>query len=245
MMNRSHFVVIFTVLFSSVIIAGSIIFVGYKAVDYDQVKVAVIDGLDEFVNGTDEKAPDEIDMSEAEGDDAVVGDEDAKVTIVEFSDFQCPYCASFINDAYKSIKENYINTGKVKLVFRDFPLDFHAGAYPAALAAECVRDQEGDEAYFEMHDLLFGDQSILSANTIEEINKGLEGYAAKIDGVDMDEFKECVANDTFKDEINADISDGRSYGISGTPSFVIGGKVLVGAQPFSEFEKVIEAELAK
>lgn len=164
--------------------------------------------------------------------DAVEGDADAPVTIVEFSDFQCPYCGRYVKDTYPQIKEKYIDTGKVKYVFRDFPLGFHQNARPAAIAAECVREQGGDSAFWEYHDTLFANQEALSADD-------LKGYASDM-GYNIDS---CLDSEKYGDEVDADMAEGASYGVSGTPAFFINGKKLVGAQPFAQFEAAIEAEL--
>jgi protein-disulfide isomerase len=182
-------------------------------------------------------------MEDLADDDAFMGEENAPVTIVEFSEFQCPYCGKYFNDAYPQIMEKYVETGNVKYVFRDFPLSFHAGAYPAALASECVRDQGGDEAYFEMHDRLFENQNVLGYDS-DTLKSTLVSYAEAL-GADKGEFLECYENDTFKEEIYADMSYGQSIGISGTPSFIVNGELLVGAQPFEAFEQIIEAALAE
>lgn len=231
------------ILIAAVVLSGALVFVGTQVnCDSDELKAAVVDGVAEFVeNGPPAEEP--ADVTDLSDDDAFIGDEDAPVTIVEFSDYQCPYCSKFYNDAYPELKENYVETGKVKIVFRDLPLSFHAGAYPAALAAECVRAQAGDEGYFEMHNKLFENQSVLSGE-YQEIADALASFAQEV-GVDADMYDECVANDTYKDEIIADIEAAQSVGIDGTPSFVINGEVLVGAQPYSTFAQVIEKALAQ
>jgi protein-disulfide isomerase len=237
--------VISAIVGSAVVVAGSLLFVGFTNPSSEDIKAAVIDGLDQFVNGETQQ-PEENVPSDPAGNGAVLGDADAPVTIVEFSEFQCPYCGSFYNDAYQEIKEKYVDTGKVKIVFRNFPLGFHAGAYPAALAAECVREQGGDEAFFALHNIIFENQATLfSSGDVAVINEELAGYAEKISDIDMDKYDECVGSDKYNDEISTDMKDGESFGISGTPSFLVNGTLLVGAQPFSEFEKVIEAALAE
>ena len=153
-------------------------------------------------------------------DDAVKGSADAPVTIIEFSDFQCPFCARFYSQTLGEIDDKYIKTGKVKLVFRDFPLSFHQNAQKAAEAAECAEEQG---KFWEMHDKLF----------------------AKDLGLDSAKFDECLVSDKYASEVQKDFKDGQGAGISGTPSFFINGVKLVGAQPFSAFQQVIEQELNK
>ncbi len=236
------------IIVAAILVSGALVFLGMRmGLSSDDLKTEIRTGIEDYVkdqeaeyNGTQEPPTVEGDFTD---DDAVLGDADAPVTIVEFSEYQCPYCARFYEGAYPEIKEKYVETGKVKIVFRDMPLQFHAGAYPAALAAECVRDQGGDDMYFEMHDALFEDQSVLSGDE-ESVNEALLGLATDI-GVDLDEYNSCVESDKFKEEIEADTADGNSVGITGTPSFIINGEILVGAQPFEAFEAIIEAALAE
>jgi protein-disulfide isomerase len=159
-----------------------------------------------------------------------------KVEIVEFSDFQCPYCQRFFKDAYKQIKSNYIDTGKVKLIFRQFPLSFHQNAQKAAEAAECASRQGKFEEY---HDKLFTlGQSDGTGLAVTDLKK----YASDL-GLDVSKFNQCLDNGETADVIKKDISDGNSIGVNGTPSFVINGKLVVGAQPFASFQQAIDAAL--
>ncbi len=169
----------------------------------------------------------------------VKGDANAPVTIVEFSDGECPFCGKFVSEAYQDILTNYINTGKAKLVFMHFPLSFHANAMPAAIALECAGELGGSDGFFEMHDKIFeNQQSLNSANYI--------AWAGEL-GLDSG-FAECLDSGKYDEKINNHLTVGAGVGISGTPGFLIGneadGFVLVsGAQPFSAFEKIIEGEL--
>lgn len=238
------------ILIAAVLISGSLIFLGMRSgLSKEDVKTAVISGLNDFVKGPNgpaagggEPAPTVVEGDFTDGG-AILGSKDAKVTIVEFSDFQCPYCGKFYSDAYQQIKQNYVETGKAKLVFRNYPLEFHTGAYPAALAAECVRDQGGDEMFFKMHNKLFESQGALGGSA-DVVKETLVGFAKEV-GADADKYNKCVEDDKFKDQINKDIADAAKAGISGTPAFIINGTVLVGAQPFDAFKQIVDAALAK
>jgi len=173
-------------------------------------------------------------------DDPFLGDDDAPVTIIEFSDFQCPFCRKFFVQTLDSLKREYIDTGKVKFVYRDFPLNFHPMAIPAAETANCVRDKYGDDAYWKMHDKIFGEQSKQGQGTIQFSADDLKSWVEDL-GYDVDE---CVASGKFQDEIQKDLAAGESVGVVGTPSFVINGKLVSGGQPFSTFKALIDAELA-
>lgn len=247
------------ILVAAVLVSGTLVFLGLRlggSVSPDELKTQIRFGIEDFVKDQEEayrKAQEEAQESKlkngdfVEGDftddDAVLGDKDAPVTIVEFSEYQCPFCEGFYSNAYQDIKKNYVDTGKVKIIFRDFPLDFHKGAYPAALTAECVREQGGDEMYFEMHNKIFENQNLLSGD-VDSVKESLADLADEV-GVDMSKYNECVANDTYKDEIYADQADAQSVGIEGTPSFLVNGIFLKGEQPYAAFEKVIEEALAE
>ena len=183
-------------------------------------------------------------------DDAFLGDENAPVEIIEFSDYQCPFCRKFWTETLPLIKSEYIDTGKVKFVYRDFPLtSIHPAAQPAAEAAECVREKGGDEAYFIMHDKIFQEGNILDGG--DPIKGPVQGTAqfgttelkqwAKDIGYDI---SSCLDSGKFKSEVQKDLADATSAGGQGTPYFIINGKPLSGAQPFSAFKQIIDAELA-
>lgn len=182
--------------------------------------------------------------------DAVEGSSSAKVTIIEFSDYQCPFCRKFWSETYHQLKKEYIDTGKVKLVLRDFPLEFHPSAMIAAQAAECVREKGGDSAYFKMHDKMFSEQNKLDGGdsltgpvktTVQFTKEDLKKWAKDL-GYDI---ASCLDTEKFKSEVEKDLADGQAAGVSGTPSFIINGKELSGAQPFSAFKSTIDAELNK
>jgi len=185
-------------------------------------------------------APSALDMDELVDDDAFLGDADAPVVIVEWSDYQCPFCRRFWEQTLPELKSEYIDTGKVKLVYREFPLGFHAGAKPAAQAAECAREIGGDEAYFEMHDKIFEEQGKQGQGTVQFTADDVKNWATEI-GYDVGE---CMDSGKFDNEINDDLAAGSTAGITGTPGFIINGKLVSGAQPFSVFKQVIDAELA-
>ncbi|MFH1054276.1 MAG: thioredoxin domain-containing protein [Candidatus Woesearchaeota archaeon] len=166
-------------------------------------------------------------------DDDVKGDINAPVTIVEFSDYECPFCARFYSQTLGQIDDEYIKTGKAKLIYRDFPLGFHAQAQKAAEAAECAGEQG---KYYEMHDKLFEDGV---AGGLSSFKK----YASDL-GLDTAAFNTCLDSGEMADEVKKDFQDGQKAGVTGTPAFFINGRLVVGAQPFSVFKQAIDAELA-
>lgn len=163
------------------------------------------------------------------------GSPDAPIIIMEFSDYQCPFCGRFFEQTMPSLVENEIASGDALLVFYDFPLiNIHPQAVAAANAARCAGKQ-GADAYWAMHDLLFGDIEAWSNSGAQDV---FSGYAEKLE-LDLDKYDICLSENTFGSEIEADLRTGSELGISGTPSFVINGQLLVGAQPLAVFEEAI------
>lgn len=181
-------------------------------------------------------------------DDPILGDKNAKVTMVDFSDYECPFCKKYFDETFSQIKKDYIDTGKIKYVYRDLPLSFHQNAHKEAEAAECAREQGGDSVYYKFHDEIFKrttsngtglalDQLSVIANDI-----GLNGST----------LQSCLDSEKYKAEVDKDLADAGKYGASGTPSFFIGksdssgkfsGTILVGAQPFAAFKTIIDEQL--
>lgn len=164
--------------------------------------------------------------------DPQIGPDRAKVTIVEFSDFQCPYCKTFRDSTLDVLVEKYGDD--IRFVYRDYPLPFHPQAQIAAEAAECANEQG---KFWEMHDLIYANQEILMADIYS-------GFAGQL-GLDTQKFDLCLSSNKYADEVTADQKDGESYGVTGTPTFFVNGQILVGAQPASAFEVLIDQELGR
>ena len=164
-------------------------------------------------------------------DDPVKGPATAKITIIEFSDFQCPFCARAV-PTMEQIFKTYGD--KVRLVYRDFPLSFHQYAQKSAEAAECA-DEQGK--FWEYHDSLFANQNALDIDSLKK-------YASDTK-LDTAKFNECLDSGKYAEEVQKDFKDGQSAGVRGTPAFFINGRLVSGAQPFETFKKIIDEELAK
>jgi len=175
-----------------------------------------------------------VNAAELVDDDPFIGNKNAELTIVEWSDFQCPFCARFREQTFDAIKKDYIDTGKVKFVYRDFPLSFHENAENSAIAAECA-DEQGK--FWEYHDRLFKNQQALDVASLKK-------YAGELK-LDSGKFDKCLDSGKYKDEVNKDLADGSQAGIDGTPGFIIGSRQLSGAQPYASFKAAIDAELSK
>jgi len=157
------------------------------------------------------------------------GPKNASVTIIEFSDYQCPFCQK-AEDVVDQVMKTYAD--KVRLVYRDYPLPFHPNARPASEAAACANAQG---KFWEYHAKLFHGDGL-------EPEK-LKTYADQV-GLDRKKFDDCLEKKPFKAEIDKDVKDGEKAGVNGTPAFFINGRMLSGAQPFEKFKEVIDDELA-
>jgi protein-disulfide isomerase len=164
-------------------------------------------------------------------DDPSLGPAQAPVTIVEFSDFECPYCARAVPVVHK-IRERY--TDKVRVVFRDFPLSMHKKAALAAEAATCAQQQD---RFWPLHDRLFAMQSKLELESIKE--------AAAAVGLEPRAFEECLKSGRAAAEWRKDVEDARSYGVSGTPTFFVNGRMVTGGATVENLSRVIDEELAR
>jgi protein-disulfide isomerase len=162
-------------------------------------------------------------------DDPFLGTDGAPVTIIQFAEYQCPYCGK-AGESVDKVLENY--EGKVKMVFRDFPLSFHPRAVPAAVAANCAGEQG---KYWEMHRLLMSNQRALEESD-------LTSHATSL-GLDLAKWNTCRADPAQEAEVNADMEAGAAVGVSGTPAFFINGIMLSGALPYERFQEIIDREL--
>lgn len=170
-----------------------------------------------------------------------VGKDDAPLVLIEYTDYQCPFCQRFHNDTYAQIKTNYIDTGKVRFVSKDFPLGFHENAMRSAVAGRCAAEQG---KYWELRHAMIVNASQLQPDKIM-------GYAQNA-SLDVAKFKACIDSDKYKAAIDKDIAEGTAAGVTGTPSFVLGrvqnGKLegvrMVGAMPYATFDAKIQ-ELMK
>lgn len=178
-------------------------------------------------------------------DDPVLGNKNAPVTLVDFSDYECPFCKRHFDQTYPQLKTDYIDTGKVKMVYRDLPLSFHDPmATKEAIAANCAREQGDDTAYFKYHHEIFKrTKSNGNGLAVDDL------YAIASDlALNPGNFKTCLDSEKYKDEVSKDLADASKYGATGTPTFFIGkstgseieGTMLVGAQPYSAFKTIID-----
>ncbi len=162
------------------------------------------------------------------------GAEDSPVKMIMFTEFQCPFSGRFATDTLPQLREEYIETGKVKLIMKHLPLDFHNMAESAAWASICAGKQG---MFWEYHDKLFENQGQLSREYLESLAEELE--------LDLEDFEICFRDRTVLRQITLDEQAASEARVSGTPSFLINGELMVGAQPFSEFKRVIDGKLGE
>lgn len=173
------------------------------------------------------------------GDLPLQGNKNAKITIVEFSDFQCPYCKRFYDETYAQIKKEYVDSGKVNLAYRHMPLASHPLAQDAGEASECANEQG---AFWAYHDKLFENFNDWASLTNDEAITQYVTIAGDL-GLNTEEFESCLISDKHDQTVKDDLAAGSTAGVSGTPTFFINGKPLVGAHPFQTFKTLIDQEL--
>ncbi|MFZ4714601.1 MAG: DsbA family protein [Bacteriovoracaceae bacterium] len=165
------------------------------------------------------------------GDAPAWGNKDAKVTIVEFSDFQCPFCAKGA-DLLNELKKKY--AGKIQVVFKNFPLPFHNQARDAALAGLCANEQ-GNDKFWKMHDAMFADQAKLDVAALKETAKKL--------GVEPTAFNKCMDEKKYAANVDQTYQEGQGVGVKSTPTFFVNGQIVMGAQPIDVFSEIIDEAL--
>ncbi|HUQ32424.1 MAG TPA: thioredoxin domain-containing protein [Pyrinomonadaceae bacterium] len=173
------------------------------------------------------------------------GNKNARLAIIEFSDFQCTYCLSYVLETFPQIDKNYIKTGKVRYFFRNLPLtNGHPNAFRAAEAARCAAEQG---KFWEAHDRFFASQDTLNPNDWPQHAKAL--------GLDTEKFDQCLTKGKYDDEINKDLAEAERLGLNGTPAFLIGvmspdgqkvsvRKVMLGAEPYETFKQALDEALS-
>lgn len=162
------------------------------------------------------------------------GNKNAEITIVEFSDFQCPFCQRF----HPTLQQILLDfSGDIRWVYKHFPLDsIHAQARPAAEASECAWEQKGNDGFWEFADGLFENQSRLGKSLYTEL--------AQDSGLDIDKFESCVSSRKYKDKVEVDYQEGIKLGVRGTPGSFLNGQVVPGAVPYEQLKSTVEQTLS-
>ena len=167
----------------------------------------------------------------------MLGSKNAPLTIVEFTDYQCPFCQRFHVTAFNELKKAYIDTGKARFYSKDLPLDFHPNAMRAAQAARCAADQD---KFWELREAMSSNPDKLDMGNIMAFASNLK--------LDISKFQECVTSEKYKDKVQNDVMEAMRLGASGTPAFIVGkstgtgvdGELMVGAMPFFQFDQKLK-----
>jgi len=166
-------------------------------------------------------------------DDHILGDKNAPIKLVEYSDFQCPFCSTFHPTVAQALKD-YGN--KIALIYRHFPLDsLHPNARPAAEASECAFEQKGDEGFFKFHDSFFTNQDKIGANYYKQLAQEM--------GLDMSKFNDCVSSRKYQQKVEDQYQSGLNLGVNGTPGSFVNGVSVRGAVPYSNLKQIIDSVL--
>ncbi len=224
MKNEKHLTFI-AIIIAGLIIGGAILISGEPLTYEDPIEEE-----QERAESEEEISMDQIELDEYPS----LGDPDAPVVMVEYSDYACPFCARFFEETLPDIKENYIDTDRVRFVYKDLIV---VGGGKAAEAAHCAGEQD---AYWEYHDLLFENLEQDRGNWADaDIHVG---YAEEL-GLDSQELVECFEEERYAERVQRSTEEAVGLDITGTPGFVINGEVVSGAQPYQVFEEVIERKL--
>src|SRR3989338_9821678 len=222
-----------SILFGALLIAAAIYF------SLGPSPLSIISGLNAAIRPNPPSPAVEGTTKVSADDDEFLGSEQAPVLMIEFGDFQCPFCRDFWRETLPRLKSEYIDTGRVKFVYRDYPLSFHPAAQKAAEAAECARDQG---LFWEMHDKLFAEQDRRGEGTAQFGEAEIKQWAREI-GVNITSFNTCLESGKYTQEVQEDFQDGLAAGVTGTPTFFVGGQKIVGALSYSVFLSAIEDSL--
>ena len=227
--SGSKFLVPGSIVLAGITIAAAVIYVG----EFGRAGRGASDGVASRASGGGSAAVGAA-LGDLASDDPALGNPSAPVTIVEFGDFQCPFCGRFFADTEQKIIDAYVKTGQARFVYRDFPITaIHEHAQKAAEAAECANEQG---KFWPYHDRLYQRQSEL----------GIENYkrwAVEL-GLDAGRFNACLDSGKYAGEVQSDFRDGQSAGVSGTPTTFVNGRLISGALPFEQFKSAIEEALA-
>lgn len=224
-----------SILIAGVMISGSLIYmVGSNSSGQKQKSQTIVLGDNPPPSPSGELPP-------VGGRDVILGDAKAPVTLIEYGDYQCPFCGRFFHEVEPPLRDEYIKTGKVKMVFRNFqflgPESIASGA-----AAECAKDQSKFWAY---RDAIYTAETADGHENSGNLNRDLFLMLAQNAGLDMTTFTSCLDSNKYAERVNKDTADGQTLGVNSTPTVYINGEKVIGAQPYSVFKNVIDIALQK
>ena len=225
--------------YGNLLVVG-LLLIGAYLIGMQTAKVTYLEDKIETLGSTNQgvsPTPSKVDVEE--GNLPILGDKNAKVTIIEFSDFQCPYCKQLFDTTLQQIKKDYIDTGKVKLAYRHYPLPNHPNAPVAALASECANEQD---KFWEYHDKLFAEQNTWGPQDATTVKQTLYSYATQL-GMNTSQFTSCVETEKYQAKIDEDVAIAQQIGVSATPTSYVNGTPVVGALPYTNFKTILDEQL--
>ncbi len=219
-----------SILIAAVLIAGAVIYTA-----------GLPGALDNGANGGNKPVVVTGDALKLTSGDVVLGDLSAPVTVIEYSDFQCPFCGRFFSQTESQVRENYIKTNKVKFVYRNFAF-LGAESKAAANAAECAKDQG---KYWDFHDALFTAEIKDGQESNGNLNRSLFMSIASQLKLNADQFGSCLDSNKYAEKVAADYAGAQTLGVQATPTLFVNGTKVEGAVPYEQFKATIDAALAK
>ncbi len=231
--RQNSYVIPASIVIAGALIASAVVYSNRGAPDTAGAKNAAVGFSNAAVRGGQPS------LGDLAGDAPFLGDPKAPVTVVEFADFQCPFCGRFFHTAEAPLIDQYVKTGKVKFVYRNFAF-LGPESEDAAVAAACAGEQG---KFWEYHDYLYNHQQGENEGAFAKAN--LKKFARAVSGIDGAKFDPCVDQGRYMNAVRADTAAGRSFGVTGTPATFINGRLVSGAQPIAAFVSVIEEELKK
>lgn len=232
MEEKKDYILPISIIVAAILISGSIIYL-----------VGTSKGGAGTANNNIGQNPQDINdsLKKESGRDVVLGDLKAPVTIIEYGDYQCPFCVRFFQTTEQAMRENYVKSGKVKMVFRNFQF-LGAESELAGQAAECAKDQGNFWAY---HDAIYQAELKDGQENNGNLNKTLFVQLAKDVGLDVNKFTSCYDSGKYADAIRQDTANASSLGVNSTPTIFVNGQIIKGALPFDQFRTIIENALKK
>ncbi len=219
-MDNKLFLIPSSIVLAGVLIAGAIVYSNTHDFTDNSAQVKVPD-------------TDKNESLSVKDSDHILGNPNAKVAMIEYSDFECPFCSRLFKETLPRLKENFIKSGKIKFIYRHFPLkSIHQNAQKAAEASECAGEQG---KFWEYHDIVFERQGSLGISSFKQWSQEL--------GLNSASFDSCLDSGKYASRVDEDFNEGVTLGVNGTPATFINGKLISGAMPYEEFERIINEEL--
>jgi protein-disulfide isomerase len=171
----------------------------------------------------------------------VIGSPNAPLEVIEFADFECPGCGQFATITEPQVRQELVNTGKVRIRFMDYPLPMHRNTWDASLAAACANEQG---KFWEMHDLLFANQDRWNGETTSKPRPIIADLAKGL-GLDMTKYGACMDNETQRAKVQSHLLEAQRRNVNQTPTFIIGDQMVPGALPYDSFKQLVDQAIAK